>query len=114
MRNQVVKEIKTLKDLKRGNERLIAVKTDGRHLKLGEVSESGNWVMNPARDVDTVVIYHRHNGVNSIIVGEHLDTIPSIAKGRYVLRFSGAKEVGHTRANWFEFAETGSRPVRFV
>lgn len=108
-------KIKDIKDIISSNQSAIVVFTRGPFLNLrkGDVSESGIWKVDKSRKVDKIVIYYRHDGVNEIIIGKHIDTVKSNIKGRYYLLFRNYHSAGFTPNNWKVFAQTGSHPVRY-
>jgi hypothetical protein len=114
-----MEEVGSLLDLLQPGESALAVLTDGRNLKLnGDGSgSSGNWVIDPARQVDRFVIYYREGGAGDtarLYRGDYVGAGPSPEAGRSVVTFEGAEQVGVTRLSWPEFADTGANPVRYI
>jgi hypothetical protein len=85
---------------------------------LGGNGFTGNWVVDPDEvdEVDKVLIYYREEGetLNRIFLGNYAGVRKSDIHGRYIIRFSGLKELGTTNANWVNFAISGQNPVSYV
>jgi hypothetical protein len=102
------------------NEMAVVVFTHGLFLTFDSAGNgtSGKWVVDPDRleEVDKVIIYLRLEGdsVNRIFLGTYAGSQPSDLPRRWLIRFSGLKEVGTTFANWLDFAGSGQNPVSYV
>jgi hypothetical protein len=79
---------------------------------------TGKWVVDPemVENVDKVIIYLRRENetVNRIFLGNYAGIQKSDLPRRYMIRFSGLKEVGTTDSNWLEFAKSGQNPVSYI
>ena len=89
----------------------------------GAAGKTGDWIIDPARNVDWVIVYHRDGadggaiwrGRPSGIVGP----VPPSArhpkgKPRYRVSLVGLRLVGRTQEDWRSFAETWTNPVRYI
>lgn len=105
------------RDLVDQNESAIVIFTDGTHLHLNAdgTGTTGYWVINPGRTVDKVIIYHRRQSsdANDVYIGNYSDVAASPEDGRYNINLIGLRFVGSTTANWHEFAESGTNPIRY-
>jgi hypothetical protein len=109
-----VEEIASLRDLLRPGESALAVLTDGRRLRLSGdgTGTSGNWVIDPARQVDRFIVYYREGTAGEtakLYIADYAGAAPSPEAGRFVVSFEGAQQVGVTRWPWPEFADTGAK-----
>jgi hypothetical protein len=93
--------------------RLVDRKSDGS-------GSSGNWVTNPGHHEipDKVIIYDRIPGriplKSHVHMGDYVGAASSPERGRVVIRFQNLQEVGTTNQNWYQFADTGPGPVRYL
>jgi len=103
-------------------ETAIVLFTDGRNLTIRPdgTGASGNWIINPRRPTDKIIIYRRDTTdtriTNEIFIGQH-NGVSGPTPGddrRYIVAFIDLKSAGITDMNWSEFAETGSAPVRYL
>ena len=100
----------------------IVVFTDGRNLTIRPdgPGASGNWIINPRRQADKIIIYRRDTTdtqiTNEILIGQHNGVSGPTPDDdrRYIVAFIDLKSLGTTDMNWSEFAETGSAPVRYL
>ena len=97
-------------------ESAIAIYTDGTRLVIGENGDgqTGNWVVRRDIDVDRVILYLPTANGAEVHVGAFTGVIAEAGEGRRVLGFSELKHVGHTDANWSEFAGKGQNPIRYL
>jgi hypothetical protein len=115
------KRMKATDFLKPG-ETAIVVFTDGLNLTIEQdgTGTSGNWIMNPSRRPDRIIIYHRHTAdkrvANEILIGQYSGITGPVPDDhrRYIMTFTNLKNHGTTEMNWSKFAETGSAPVRYL
>jgi hypothetical protein len=113
-------EYKQAKDLLGKNQEAVVVFTHGKHFEYdpGGNGFTGNWVVDPdvVEEVEKVIIYFREESeiVNRIFLGNYASLRKAEIPGRFIIRFSGLKEVGTTDANWIEFASSGQNPVSYV
>jgi len=98
----------------------VVVFTHGEHFSFDVAGNgsSGKWVLDPetVKEVDKVIIYLRrdYENVNRIFLGNFAGLRASNLPDRYVIRFTGLKEVGAAEANWPNFASAGQNPVSYV
>jgi hypothetical protein len=101
-------------------ETAVALFTRGAHLTFARngPGASGNWVLNPARDFDRVILYLRRPEQDppqaEVYVADFVETVESPEPRRYVVRFRNARLVGTTTQSWSAFAECGANPVRYL
>jgi len=113
-------DFKQAKDVLEKNQEAVIVFTHGKHFEydLGGNGFTGNWVVDPdvVKEVDKVIVYFREEGetLNRIFLGNYAGVRKSEIPDRYIIRFSGLKEVGTTEANWPNFASSGQTPVGYV
>ena len=113
--------MKAIDFLKQG-ETAIVFFTDGRNLiiRSNGTGTSGNWIINPKRRADKIIIYRRDTTdiqiTNEIFIGHHNGVTGPIPDDdrRYIVAFINLRSCGTTDMNWSEFAETGSAPVRYL
>ena len=102
------------------NQSAVIVFTHGENFSydVGGKGSTGKWVLDPetVEQVDKVIIYVRrdYENVNRIFLGTYAGIRPSDIPNRYVIRFTGLKEVGNAEANWPNFASAGKNPVSYV
>jgi hypothetical protein len=103
--------------LKQGETALV-IFTHGPNFRLGADAsgESGEWVINPRRSVDRVIIYRRERDAerSEIYLASYAGTHPSRYPGRYVVDLAHVQYAGTTECNWYEFAGDGQNPLRYV
>lgn len=108
-----------LRELIRQGETAVAVMTRGDYLVVDDSMSSGRtgiWVVDRTRAENTnkVVIYVRSEGRNDVLMGDIIEVFPeNSAPERFWIQFINLVNKGTTPCNWKEFAETGSRPVRY-
>lgn len=78
--------------------------------------KTGNWKIDPERDIQKVIIYCRPEGESQADVykADVTRVVSSHEEGRSEIQFENALPVGGTKLNWFEFAESGPNPVRYI
>jgi hypothetical protein len=102
------------------NQSAIVVFTHGEHFSydVGGNGSTGKWVLDPevVKEIDKVVIYLRrdYENVNRIFVGNFAALRTSNIPNRYVIRFTGLKEIGTAEVNWPNFSGAGQNPVGYV
>jgi hypothetical protein len=110
-------------DLLRAGEVAIVLFTKSMHLvnmNPDGSGTSGNWHSNPNHHdrPDKVIIYNRLLDrvpqEAEIYLAKYVDAVESQSQGRLVIQFQNAMQVGTTRQNWYEFADTGTNPVRYL
>lgn len=81
---------------------------------------SGNWVTSPDHHPrpEKVIIYNRLSDKvpvqSEIYLANYDGAEQSSARGRLIIRFQDANYMGTTNQNWYEFADTGPYPVRYL
>ena len=97
----------------------LCVFTDGRWFKINNdgSGSTGNWKASPRRNVDVVVIYRQEirDGQRfvELFTGKPIG-YDGPKDGRYVIELSDVRLEGSTVLPWYEFADTGQNPVRYV
>jgi hypothetical protein len=115
-----MEEIQAAVDLLRPGETSLIVFTEGRHLEFSPdgTGTSGNWVIDPERQVDRFILYVRPGEVGSLADVYRADyeaAAPApVREGRFVVSFRAMERVGITRQDWAHFADTGANPVRYL
>jgi hypothetical protein len=109
-----MKHFEKLTEVAPSGTRIVAVFTDGRYLIRGTIWETGNWPAGRDRTFDVVVIYLRQNMVNSLYLGDYVDTLQTPEKRRVIFRLRNVREIGFTNSNWKHFADNGGFPVRMI
>jgi hypothetical protein len=109
----------TLGELIKQGETAVAVMTRGDYLVIDDSRSSGRtgiWVVDRTRVENTnkVVVYLRSGGRNTVLLGDVTDVVrDTTSPERFWIHFNNLINKGETSFNWSEFAETGSRPVRY-
>ena len=107
-------------DVVEENQEAVIIFTHGKHFEYdaGGNGFTGNWVVDPdvVEEVDKVIVYFREKGetLNRIFLGNYAGVRKSEIPDRYIIRFSGLKEVGTSNVNWLAFANGGQNPVGYV
>jgi hypothetical protein len=83
------------------------------------LGSTGNWVLNPNRKVDRVIIYKRDTNGNQheIYAGIPVEIVESEEAGRRQVKLADLKLLGTTSNNWNEFAETkhgAVNPIKYI
>jgi hypothetical protein len=112
-------EIVTMLDLLEPGESALAVLTDGRHFRMNDdgSGRSGNRKVDPQRDVDLFIVYHRPGKAGDaakLYRAVYTGATPSTEPGRAVVSFEEVEPAGVTRSSWREFAATWANPVRYM
>lgn len=92
--------------------------TDGANLTINQdgSGSTGDWVVDPRRRVDWVVIYKRASNNpsrNELLLARSGDLEGPRAE-RYLINLRDIKSVGYTDVNWHEFASAGNNPIRYI
>ena len=106
-------------DLLQPGESAVVLFTRGQHLTFNPDGSglSGNWKMGTYRNPDKVILYRRQPEAwpqADIYMGDYVDVIESPEQGRRIVRFSHSTNAGTTNRNWYEFADAGAGPVRYL
>lgn len=102
------------------NQTAVVVFSHGEHFSfdVGGKGSIGKWVLDPEtiNGIDKVIIYLRrdYENVNRIFLGNYAGIRPSNIPDRYVIRFTGLKEVGTAAASWPNFASVVENPLSYV
>jgi hypothetical protein len=102
------------------NQKAVVVFSHGEHFSydVGGKGTIGKWVLDPdtIKGIDKVIIYLRwdYENVNRVFLGNYAGIRPSNIPNRYVIRFTGLKEVGSAAASWPNFASAGQEPLSYV
>lgn len=79
---------------------------------------TGKWVLDPEMldDIQKVIIYLRrsYESINRIYLGDFTSCRQSDLARRYIIFFSGLKEVGTSASNWLAFSGGGQNPVSYI
>jgi hypothetical protein len=119
MEEEFMIEFFQAKEVLEKNQEAVIVFTHGKHFyhDAGGNGYTGNWVLDRAtlEEVGKVIVYFREEGeiINRIFLGDYVGVRKSDIPDRYIIRFSGLKEVG-TKSNWLEFASGGQNPISYV
>lgn len=114
-------------DLLKPDETAIVLFTRGLHLELVSGADgsgwSGYWSTKPNRHLPLhkVIIYNRPQEQvplkADIYVADYVEAAEATEgqwRGKIVVRFRYAAKKGTTDRNWYEFADTGTFPVRYL
>jgi len=108
------------KELLAPGETALCVCTDGRYFdfKSDGRGSTGNWKINPKRQVDRVIIYRRTPGESSrtadVFTALHDGVMDSETDGRFVVLLLDVQLAGTTNRTWREFSDARQNPVRYV
>lgn len=105
--------------LLRSGETAIVIFTEGPHLHLdpGGTGWTGNWKISSRRRVDKVIIYRRdpkNPRGNDVYIGDHAGLTGPDGNGRYIVKMRGVVCMGRTPQNWYDFADAGTNPIRYL
>jgi hypothetical protein len=103
-------------------ETAIVIFTKGKNLELDlegtGTGTTGNWITNPRRRVDKVIVYRRDpyetSGESDVFIGEHAGLVGPNENGRYIVKMRGVVCAGTTQRNWYDFADAGTNPIRYL
>jgi hypothetical protein len=115
-------------NLLKPSEKAIVLFTRGLYFDIDEADGSGwsgYWSTKPYRHLplDKVIIYNRPQGSAQseaeVYLADYADALRSTeepwrSEGRVVVYFRNATQEGTTDRNWYEFADTGTFPVRYL
>jgi len=109
------------RDLVKRGESAVAIFTRGGHFEHDPDGSgyTGNWVINPQKKLDKVVIYKRDAAGtrHEVYVGTPVEIIDSEQEGRRQIKMVDIRLAGTTTHNWNEFTETkhGSiNPIKYI
>lgn len=100
-------------------ETALFVFTRGQHFAVESngAGHTGNWVINPERPVDWIVVFKDGGGAGAdaeLWRGRPAGVRGPIEEKRYVLDLADVELVGHTSQNWRTFTGGSANPVRYV
>ena len=107
-------------DIIQEGEVAVVIFTHGIHFEYDAAwnGQTGKWVISPERleEVDKVIVYLRPEGQseNRIFMGNYSGYKKSNLERRYIILFSGLKEIGTTNSNWFDFGNRSQTPICIV
>ena len=106
------------RDFIKPGENVVVIFTHGLHFILcdGNTGSTGQWIIDPNRSVDRVIVYHRDDekNTNILYIANHAGTEPAEREGRYNIQLAHVQYIGTTSTNWIEFAEGGQYPIRYI
>jgi predicted transcriptional regulator len=102
-------------------ETAIVLFTRGMYLEIrdNKTGSSGNWVVDPNKKVEKIVIYLRDENTtilrNDIYLGDYVWPEGPLEDGkRYRIHFKNLERVGYTENNWKDFADGSANPVKYI
>ncbi len=105
------------RDFIKPGENVIVILTQGSDFFLRDdnTGSTGEWKIDPNRSVDRVIIYLRNDDhTNTLYIANHTGVKPADREGRYNIQLTHVQYIGITSANWNDFAETGTYPIRYL
>ncbi|KPQ39589.1 MAG: putative permease YjgP/YjgQ family [Phormidium sp. OSCR] len=106
------------RDFIKPSENVVIIFTHGKHFVLYDDNTglTGEWKLDPNRNVERVILYHREGdkNTNTLYIANHAGVEPADREGRYNLRLTHVQYVGVTSVNWVEFSEGGQNPIRYL
>jgi hypothetical protein len=106
------------KNLVHKNESAIVLFTRGPEFRIEDdkTGSTGEWKMSRERQFIKVIIYLRGADIrsNDLYIADPTGITDGRHKGRYVIKLKNIRHVGTTDKNWYEFAEGGQSPVRYI
>lgn len=106
------------RQFQRPGERMMVIFTRGGRFVVNDdhSGSTGNWVIDPNRNVDRVVIYHRRDQAspNELYIGTFKGVQPTDKPTRYSVQLDHIQYVGLTESNWLDFADGGQNPIRYL
>ena len=78
--------------------------------------KTGNWKIRLDRQIEKVIIYYRPEKklAAEVYKADVVQIKLSDEEGRSFITFQNAENLGETNLNWFEFADSGPNPVRYL
>lgn len=112
--------ITNARDLLEHNQSAIVFLTHGQDFFLDDNGdgETGSWILNPelVNKVDRVIVYLRDDvkRTNRVFLGDFHSLRKGNRSRRWVVRFSGMKELGLTPTHWLDFGNGTTAPVNYI
>jgi hypothetical protein len=90
-----------------GFQRNLVLENDG-------TSKSGIWKLDLIKmeEINKVIIYYRHDGINEIIIGDYQGVSPTIFRDHFCINFK-ITNISQTLRDWVDFCDTDSSPIRY-
>lgn len=102
----------------RPDERVIVIFTRGGWFDIrdDQTGSTGTWVIDPARSLDRVIVYHRDaaTNANTVYLASFVEAVPTGEDERFRIEFAHIQYAGQSTLNWRDFAETGTNPIRYL
>jgi len=96
----------------------VFIKQEGfqKNLVLNDegISKTGIWKLDLMKmeEVNKVVIYYSHDGINEIITGDYAGISPTIFRDRYCINFQ-LRHIDQTENDWTDFCCGGSNLLKY-
>jgi transposase-like protein len=115
------KKFQHVSDVLNPKETAIVLFTRGMYLEIrdNKTGSSGNWVVDPDKEIEKIVIYRRDENTtiqrNDIYLGDYVWPEGPLEDGkRYRIHFKNLERVGYTENNWKDFADGSANPVKYI
>ena len=102
-------------------EKIIVFYTEGELLEFPDdnTALTGDWGIDPSHSIDRVIIYwcfypDKYSRINKLYIGNHAGVEFVEQKKLYKVKLAHVQYIGLTKLNWFQFADTGSCPIRYL
>ncbi|MFM7791788.1 MAG: HNH endonuclease, partial [Microcystis panniformis] len=86
------------RDFIKPNEKVVVIFTEGKHFVLHDdnTGSTGQWKIDPNREVDRIILYHRddENNANNLYIANHAGAEPADREGRYDIRLTHVQYIG--------------------
>jgi len=114
----VMPGFKHITELLQPGQTALCIFTRGERLHIGQDGHgsTGHWVIDPAKQVDVVVFYHRQPGeaADNQIYTAHPDGVQGPDdEERFTLALVDLTLRGTTESNWRSFCGTWTNPIRY-
>lgn len=103
--------------IKPGETAMVIFTRGGRfEVNADHTGSTGNWVIDPNRKIDRVIVYHRNETANTnmLYIGSLVQAEKTTENDRYNIRLAHIQYIGETTLHWKEFAEAGQNPIRYL
>ncbi len=99
-------------------ENVMVIFTHGDHFELHDdnTGSTGNWNINPIRLVERVIVYLRNKemNTNTVYIANYASVETTEEERKYKIQLAHVQYLGTTYMNWYEFADSGANPVRYL